>query len=439
MFATVKNGSTLARDAIGGVTLRLATYGTTYAATILLARILGAGEFGSYSFYLTAITLLSFPLHLGLANLLLRESAIASSAKDWGKVWGLITKSNRLALIGTVVIWVLMGALYAITSKHGIVDVRLAMLAAILVPIYSLCALRAAVLRANRMPVAGQIPDQLVRPLTLIALVGLFFTFGIEVNAATAMGLTAVAAALGLIIGHGLLKSILPSRPKELAPVEFRKVAWAAFSFLAGATIVNSSIGILYLGIFASEAEVGVYKVADQTGLLVAFVLGSVNLVIAPKVAKLFFEKRLDVLQRLLVASSQLSLAAAIPAFLAFLVFGESFLTLVFGEAYDKAYISLMILAAGQVVSSVAGSVALVMNMSGNEKITLRVAVAGALINILICAWLCPEYGVAGAATASAASAVFWNVALAIFVVRKLGINCTAFGPVNFKALTESH
>lgn len=68
--------------------------------------------------------------------------------------------------------------------------------------------------------------------------------------------------------------------------------------------------------------------------------------------------------------------------------------------------------------------------MTGNEKLVAVCMWSGALFNIALNLILIPKYGIEGAAIATMAGTIIWNVAMAWLCVRKTGIHSTAAGKI---------
>ncbi|MFO7971597.1 MAG: polysaccharide biosynthesis C-terminal domain-containing protein, partial [Desulfobacterales bacterium] len=115
-----------------------------------------------------------------------------------------------------------------------------------------------------------------------------------------------------------------------------------------------------------------------------------------------------------------------------FFALGRPLLGLVFGAVFVNSYLPLVILMAGQMVNSAAGSVAFLLNMTGHERDTAKGVACAAGINIVLNLILIPPLGINGAATATAVSMVVWNVLLWWMVRKRLRINSMAFN-LNFR------
>jgi len=66
-------------------------------------------------------------------------------------------------------------------------------------------------------------------------------------------------------------------------------------------------------------------------------------------------------------------------------------------------------------------------NMTQNERITLRSALAAVLVNIILNALFVPSFGIIAAAAATVASLMVNKTILLISVKRRLGIKCAVF------------
>jgi O-antigen/teichoic acid export membrane protein len=253
------------------------------------------------------------------------------------------------------------------------------------------------------------------------------------------MQLQVVAATIAFVIGAWLLSR---ARPQELAGVtaEYCTRSWLASVFplaaTAGMQLINHHTDIVMLGLFRSAEEVGVYRVSVVGASLVIFGLQIINMVVAPHFARLYSIGERDQLQRVVTASARIALFTALPAVLVFLLFGETLLQVVFGVEFARAYVPLTILAVGQLVNAGAGSVGYLLNMTGHERDTTRGVAIAAGMNVVLNVVLIPAFGMAGAAMATTASLVIWNVILWRAVRTRLGINSMAFNFFGIRSAT---
>jgi O-antigen/teichoic acid export membrane protein len=89
-----------------------------------------------------------------------------------------------------------------------------------------------------------------------------------------------------------------------------------------------------------------------------------------------------------------------------------------FGKEFIAGTGVLYILLLGQLSNTFSGSLALILQMTGNEKVFRNILTLGLIINVLLNIILIPRIGMIGAAIASAISLIVWNVLSLIYIKR---------------------
>ncbi|MGH2736825.1 MAG: oligosaccharide flippase family protein [Actinomycetota bacterium] len=171
---------------------------------------------------------------------------------------------------------------------------------------------------------------------------------------------------------------------------------------------------------YASDAEVGVYSAALRAGQVMVLLLTSVSLMFSPFVADLHNRRETQRLDGLFKALTRWTLVATIPIFLLLAVAPEATLE-IFGSEFSGGQTALLILIAGQFVNVATGSVGFVLIMVGRTGWDLVVYAASLAMNLGLAFWLCPKYGMEGAAIANAATfaaSKWWRLALVRRFVR---------------------
>ncbi|MCK8077199.1 MATE family efflux transporter [Vibrio sp. 1CM2L] len=173
---------------------------------------------------------------------------------------------------------------------------------------------------------------------------------------------------------------------------------------------------------FLSSQDVAFFASAQRTATLASFVLIAVNLVVAPKFAKAFGQGNRMEVEKLSLLSSRLMMLLATPVLL-FMIFFPEFLMGLFGEEYKVAAPLLQILAIGQFINVITGSVGYLLNMTDHEKDMRNVVLFSGPLAIVLAFGLTSHFGLIGAAYATATSVATQNL-LAVWMVKKrLGFN----------------
>lgn len=423
----------LVGGAVGAFGLKLVNMALTLGTSVLLARLLGADAYGMYAFAIACVTLLEVPAQLGLPTLLVRWTAAYAATAEWRRLRGLVRRASQITAIGLIIIVaILAGMLFMLAANFEAEAVNTAAWALALVPLVVLGALRAAVLRGLHHVVLSQVSSMLVRPalfLLLLALVAL--GFGSRLTPSTAMALQVTATGAAFLLGLWWLWQRIPAPLRAAAPIyETRQWIRSAMPLMLVGSIgvLNSQVDILMLGLLRTSEEVGIYRVAVQAGNLVAFAATGISLVIAPTLSRLHVEGDFCGLQRVMTRSAQAGLFLfALPVALILIVFGDALLPVVFGSAFGAAYGPLAIICLGQLINAAAGSVGVLLSMTGHERDTAFGLSAAMMLNVPMNLALIPLFGASGAAAATTASIAVWNGFLAFSVYRRLAIRPTAF------------
>jgi O-antigen/teichoic acid export membrane protein len=154
---------------------------------------------------------------------------------------------------------------------------------------------------------------------------------------------------------------------------------------------------------YASSGEVGVYSAALRAGQLIVLFLTSVSLMFSPYVADLHNRGETAKLDKLFKNLTRWTIAATLPVFLLLAVAPDDVLR-IFGSEFSGGETALLILAAGQLINIATGSVGFVLIMVGRTGWDLLVYAGSLAMNLGLAFWLCPKYGMEGAAIANAAT-----------------------------------
>lgn len=209
-------------------------------------------------------------------------------------------------------------------------------------------------------------------------------------------------------------KDIVHSLPtREILSTSVPMLMTAAMNFVIGQS------GVIILGIFHSEADVGYYAVAVKLATLTVFILSAINSLAGPKFSELFHSGKIDELFYVAKKSAKLIFWTTTPVLLLFAILGKPILRIFFSHEFIAAYPALVILVIGQFVHSISGATGLFMNMTGNHKAYTKITLIVALSNIGLNLILIPELGINGAAIAGMLSLAGWNSTILIYIKGK--------------------
>jgi len=178
---------------------------------------------------------------------------------------------------------------------------------------------------------------------------------------------------------------------------------------------IMQSIDVIFLGIYNSFETIAYYSIAVKLSSVAALAIVSVNIVIAPKIAKIYKDNNFDELRVLMKKATRLNVAVSIPILLCIIIF-STYLLSFFGSDYTLAKNSLIILASSQLFNSISGPSAIFLNMTGRQKSLNIILIIALLINVTLNVILIPILGMIGAALSTAISLILWKIAASALV-----------------------
>ena len=220
-----------------------------------------------------------------------------------------------------------------------------------------------------------------------------------------------------IISSYGLLKSF--KGVQLIKKISQKEIVKTSFPMMLSSSILLliAWSDTIMIGIFKTEADVGVYNVALKLAMITGIVLGAVNSIVAPKLSETFNNNRLDEFRELVKQSTRIIFFCTLPILIILFLFPELLLSF-FGTEFMIAKTTLLILLVGQVGNAMSGSVGYILQMTGKEKTVQNILLITLIINILLNLYFIPRYGIEGAAFSSAFSLLFWNLVMIVFIKR---------------------
>ena len=422
----------LLRGATGTLAIKVVSNGLMFLISVVLARLLGASDFGIYALVLTWVGLLTVVGNLGLERLAIREVAAFEARSEWGFLRGFLRRANQAVL--AVSLLLATGAALILVWRAGVVDPRLVagfLVGMLLVPINTLGQLRESALRGLHHVVKAQVPGTLLRPGLLLVCVGLVhWTAPARIGVASVLGLGVLSGLVALAVYVWLLGRHLPRAARQ-APPTYRTRQWAKSALpmlvVAAMFVVNYSSGVAVLGFFADSEAVGVFRIAFRLAEFMNLAAFALAAPLAPMISSLYATGQLDTLQRTITRAARVVFAVGAAVGAGLVVFGSPLLSL-FGKEFVQGYPVLVILCFGRLAVLLFGPVVFVAVMTRNERLAAVWVSIGAAATIGFSLALIPIWGTTGAATATASAQILWMGCLAVLVWRRIGINSTVPG-----------
>src|SRR5258708_1716122 len=259
--------------------IQITGLGITFLSQILLAKILGAKEYGSFTYAYTWGNILFMVAGLGLGNASLRFVAAYVGQKQWGLLKGFLWRGNSVLCISSIVVAVL-SLLPMLFFRRRFDDVLIVTwgIGCATLPFRAYSDILASTIRGMRRVTMSLAPNSIIRPVLLIAGLLLFRGFGIEMNGAIATGINFLVFVMITIISFIYVLKILRVPLQGIIPV-YQTQNWIQITapiFVLG--VLSALIGqldILMIGMFQSARTVGIYAAANRLAILPQFGLAA--------------------------------------------------------------------------------------------------------------------------------------------------------------------
>lgn len=423
--------ATLVREAGGAFVVRIIGAGAAFGAQVLLARWMGVRSYGIFTFVWTWITVLVLFGRLGVDKALIRYAPGYREAQRWQKLWGLLQFGGRLVMAVCVGLSV-VGAVVAWWFRGGMPNGQLLTfwVAFLMLPLLGLMQTGKGALQAFKKATRAYIPDLVVRNLAVIVVGGLLF-LSIPGQLSAPQGMTAmlVAVLLCLVLTGWWVFQAAPLETWRADAVWDRRMwmsSMVPMMLIAGMHLLLKRTDLIMLGLLMGPEAAGTYGAATRVSELSYFGLQSANAIMAPLIAELYHSDRHSDLQRIVTWTARGGFGLYLVV-TTVLVGAGTYVLALFGDAFVAGYGALVLLLGGQFANTAAGSVGLLMMMTGHEKESVKILSVAVALNVLLNYLLIPVYGLEGAGTATASTALLWNGWMVWYVWRKIGINATVF------------
>ncbi len=237
--------------------------------------------------------------------------------------------------------------------------------------------------------------------------------------------LTAVVVGSGgaYLLWRRALPEIVPHSHQFYPEINSPKILRIASHMLISGSIllVMGWIDRIMLGMYTSEAQVGIYAVALRVAALGAIPLFAINSIASPKFAEMKGQNDFSGLNRVVRHSARLIFWITLPIVAVFMLFPH-FILHMFGAEFVAGIPVLLLLSTGRIVSASCGSIGSIMQMVGMEKVLNVILLIAAILNVILNALLIPRYDISGAAFASMLSIVFWHFGAMLYARKSPGV-----------------
>jgi O-antigen/teichoic acid export membrane protein len=418
----------LFRGASIAMFIQIAGNGIGYAGQILLARWLGVGNYGNFTYLITWAQVFTIGALVGMDLGIVRFVPEYIFHKDQQRLRGILRWSRLLVLMAGIPLagasaWILYFVRPIPSSTITL------LLGSLLIPLFALSGIQTEIIRSIKRIAWAYGPPILLQPFLLL---GVAYAF-VRVLGGLTDFLSLVALLISICFVVLLQGVVIRKAFSELTrngPAIYEARGWLKVSF---PLLFNSIFSILLLrvdtlavGYYLGSEEVGIYGAAVKTATMIGITLLAANTIVAPLITSYFTRRDMAGLQDIVSLATLGSFGLSLVIGLGVMLLSGPILG-AFGGEFVRARFPLLILIIGQLVNVGSGSVGLLMVLTGYERQSVFVLGCCALITSVFCIVVIPSFGIIGAAAVSMFGLSLWNVWAYRLVVKNIGIRPSIF------------
>jgi O-antigen/teichoic acid export membrane protein len=406
--------------------MRVASAALLFLVQILLARWLGAAEYGVYAALWTTVLVAGGLSHLGLSMAAIRLVPQYTAEKSSGLLRGFLigARAAPFAIAGALAL-VMMALLAAFPALAPNGHWWPAVLALACLPAFAVTEVQDGIGRGQGWTSAALAPPYILRPALLFLATAIGVAMAAPATATSAMIGAALATWGTVIVQSALIQRRIGGSLEPATPsYDFRAWMGVAMPLLAvgGCELILQNADVLVLSWMRPSAEVGIYYAAAKTQAIAMFVHYAVGSAIAGRIAAAKAQDDRRELDDLVMQAARWTFWPTLAVVAVLLVLGVPLLSL-FGGAFVDAYPVMLIAAIGIMTRAAAGPADYILNMLGHQKDCARAFMIAAGVAIGGNLLLVPWFGMVGAAAATSTAFATAAVLNALTLRRVIGID----------------
>ena len=392
----------------------------SFLFNVAIARLLGAEDIGIYFLALSVGMISSVIGRVGLDNALLRFIAAHAAREEWDMVRAVHAIGIKIAIIisGIVMLIIFLSAPWLaelLFNKPELTE-PLRWMSLSILP-FALLNLKAESLKGLKHIRAAMFVQGIIIPMVALLLIWPLATIW---GVSGAIGTYVIAVLIAASVGVWFWWRISKEWPCQgIFPLQ---ELWQSCRHLFVVSLINRALmpwaPLFLLGVWMPSSDVGIFGSSLRLVMIVSFFLVAVNNVVAPKFSEIYAKGEMDILGKVARQTALFITLLASPLLLLMTLWGDWVMS-IFGPDFTVGGTALAILAIGQFVSVLCGSVGYLLMMSGNEKTYSQIAIFSAIIQFFLAVILIPVWGLKGAAIATAAAVIIQNL-ISVYMVQRL-------------------
>jgi O-antigen/teichoic acid export membrane protein len=396
----------------------------SYVLIFLISKKFGPSGVGTFNLFNQTLTVISMFIGLGINISVLRFVGQFNNIEENTKMhllYGYIVKLIAPSSLLICFLLIIFSDFISIFFTNTVEKSTYFKILGIALPFFALNQVSVEFVRGLKKLQISELIRSVLRPFVMtLGLLILWNRQAIDVNIVIFLFLA--GSIINSIVSSYTIRKNLNKIPKsDESNFKIQELLKTSFPMMAVSvsSALMVALPIFVLDFIGTKEEVGIFSVAFKVSQIITLILMIVNTMSAPKFAELFWANKKKELQKLLNQSAKLMFWIALFFSIFVILFAEKILGL-FGNEFREGSLILIILVFGQLVNAATGSVGVLLNMSGNQKIYRKAILAVVVVFIIACPIATIFFGIIGTAIITTIAIISINVWLVVKVRKKL-------------------
>lgn len=404
----------IARGSALLVAVRIFGMATSFFLMLFLARTLPPPDFGRFTvmFSLTLLGGLLLTLNLGAGSVRFLSEFLKKDDLDGGA--GYLGYTQKVVLTTGAIAWTAIGLGFMASWLGWINNPPVyIVIAVVLAPLFAWLRIHAAHVAALGQVIRAALPMTLVRPVVLFSLIIAVYWFSPPLDLHSVFWCFVCVAAATFLVQRILFvqplsqfsqvsRDTTPAQRRQWTSVGLKLLVPTLFLELSIDTIVVVSSWVL------SIEDVATLGIVLRIQAIILFGVTSINMVVAPRIAKAHANGNIEDAQRLVVASAHLKLWPSLVVLVVLIFFGEVILS-AFGENYADETLALVIASSTPLVMALFGPVVLFITILDLQTRANYVFLSAIVLLVVLILVLGRIFGVVGVAISTVLVWLWWH------------------------------
>ncbi len=409
------------------IILSIIETGLVLCAAAMISRVVTIEMFGTYSTILSMIFVLSVLSILGVTVVVLREtSSLIAQGRDPRNLWF----QADMLVVPTSLVSLVIGCGIVIFSGFEGVGLPVFFLAAIQMICVVYMGLRSHALQGFGVSNWSNFVMYSIPAMISIVVWGTCWISGKTVDLKFILLVDAIGFTLALCLMHWKRNNVMRSsshRPRW--DPEYSKLIRREGLLIAGVSAIgvfNSNVDILMLVSMAGPEAVAYYAAALKLGAFLLVVRTRLQSVVGYQITPLYENRDFRGIEQVCRPVAAICLAVASIFLASSLLWGSEILEFLYGPAFSNSSLTLVIIMAAFTFSAFFGMPGRVLIMTGHQKISFKISLIAAGLNVVLNPVAILYLGEVGAALTLAISVMMYGTIATIVLRRKFGLDITA-------------